>query len=132
MNPLVLAFGAFVVSVGVANADDVIRLKAIDLAAQTHKWDGKTVETELLCFYADLNEFRCVGSSVRIDFTKLTPDDARKKIERDCDTMSKAMRPACIKRIRFIYSGFTSEETSEGKKLTLIQTKDDAGEIVAK
>lgn len=116
----------------VAARDDVVRLSPIDLAAQTHKWDGKTIETTIRCFYADMNEFRCTGhlAQMRIDFADLQPDSARAAIERNCDTVLKAMSRKCMVTLRFIYLGFTEQETNRSNTLTVILAKDNLGTIV--
>lgn len=65
------------------------RLTANDLAVQTHKWDGKKIQTNAHCFYADKDDFRCAVNGpnglagknagfVRIDFTTISPPEMKK------------------------------------------------------
>ena len=118
-----------------AHADDVKKLSGADLAVQTHKWDGKTVETSGSCFYADVNEYRCVtfgvGGGARVDFSTLEPDAARKKIEDHCDTISKMLTKACIVRFRFVYESYDTH-VSGSDVLHIVIAKDNAGTIVGK
>lgn len=136
-TPAIAECGDFSVDVcngkKVAARDDVVRLSPIDLAAQTHKWDGKTVETTLRCFYADVNEFRCTAhlASMRIDFADLQPTDSRASIERDCDTLLKALSRKCMVTLRFVYSGFNEQETNRSNTITVILAKDNLGTIVS-
>ncbi len=55
-----------------ALAEDVKTLNAADLAVQTHRWEGKLIETTLNCFYADKIDYRCYDynsfARVRVDF----------------------------------------------------------------
>lgn len=118
-----------------AHADDVKKLSGSDLAVQTHKWDGRTVETSGYCFYADVNEYRCmtlgVGGGARVDFTKLEPEAARKKIEDNCDTISKMLTKACAVRFQFVYESYDTH-VSGNDVFHEVVAKDRAGTIVGK
>ena len=118
-----------------ARADDVKRVSGDDLAIQTHKWDGKTIETSGFCFYADVDDFRCLtgvrSSAARIDFANLEPDAARKKIEDNCDTVAKASNKACVVRFRFVYDGYATQQVGM-TIVRIVKAKDDSGVIVGK
>ena len=130
------AFAAMAVAAGLGSpafADDTVRVTGQDLAVQTHKWDGKTIETVLFCFYADLNEYRCaIPSGVRIDFRTLDPDSARAGIERNCDTLGKVLTAACRTRIRFVYEGFDSAPTNSGEAMAIVIAEDGKGTVVGR
>ncbi len=85
------------------------------------------------CFYADANEFRCTGhlAQMRIDFADLQPEAARAAIERNCDTVLKAMSRKCMVTLRFVYLGFNEQETNRSNTLTVILAKDNLGTIVS-
>jgi len=113
---------------------DVVRLAGNDLAVQTHKWDGKIIETKAHCFYADINEYRCMAGTLataRIDFSSIEPDDALANIERNCDTIEKMGGKKCFVTIRFTYESF--KEIDMGGlygKMTMILAKNAEGAIV--
>ncbi len=116
-----------------ASAEDVTKFSGFDLAVQTHKWDGKTVETTAMCFYADVNEYRCGSpNGARIDFNTLEPEAARKSIEANCDTIQKMLRPACKVRIHFIYESYDVLTNGGGQETHIVIAKDNAGTIVGK
>lgn len=118
-----------------AYADDVKKLSGSDLAVQTHKWDGKTIETTGYCFYADLNEYRCmtvgVTGGARIDFTTLEPEAARKKIEDNCDTVTKMLSKKCEFRFQFVYKAY-DVHVSGNDVFHIVIAKDNAGTVVGK
>ena len=127
----VAIFAMFLTST--ALADDVVRVTSLDLAAQTHKWDGKTIETQSYCFYADVNEFRCaMPGGARIDFTDLQPDAARAVIEKNCDTISKFMSRPCFIKFRFVYESYGLLDANDGTQLHTVKAKDDIGTILPK
>ncbi|MGO8738581.1 hypothetical protein [Rhodoblastus sp.] len=117
-------------------ADDVKRLSGADLAVQTHKWEGETIETTGHCFYADVDEYRCVvggpGGAARIDFKTITPDAARQNLEDHCDTVEKLSSRACFVRFQFVYESFDLLAGSYGQLTTLVIPKDGAATIVGK
>ena len=47
-------------------ADEVTKLMARDLAVETSKWKGKKIETVMSCFYADIEDYRCVSGRARV------------------------------------------------------------------
>ena len=116
-----------------ANAEDIKKLTSADLSVETHKWDGKTIEASFSCFYADKDEFRCIGvggGHVRADFSTLTPLEKREGLENDCDTIKKSSSKKCTVTIRFVYTGYSTQEANAFSKLTLIEAQNNAGEIV--
>jgi hypothetical protein len=117
-----------------ALADDVIRLTGPDLGVQTHKWDGKTIETDANCFYADKDEFRCmVGGLARIDFSTIEPKESQAFVERNCDTMEKVFHGAkCKLTIRFVYDGFDEMQTGGlFGRITIVKARGDRGSVVS-
>jgi len=131
---LFLIGGAFTaVLASGARSDTVVRLKAQDLSAQTSKWVGKTVETTMSCFYADKDEFRCVGGGARVDFSSLQPEAERTKIESNCDTISKSAKSVCTVRFQFVYQSNRKVDTGGLMgQMTVIEATDDAGTIMPK
>ncbi len=113
-------------------ADDVKRLSAADLSVQTHKWDGKMVEAQFKCFYADKDEFRCLAGmgDVRVDFTSLNPPDLRSKLENSCDTLKTITSKACKVTIRFEYEAFDTSETGGLGKMHIVVAKSNSGQII--
>lgn len=108
-----------------------VKLSGSDLAVQTHKWDGKVIQTQARCFFADKNEYRCLtAGGPRIDFEKLTPDRARDQIETRCDTIQKMTTKACVVTLQFVYEGYTQQETGGLGQLKLVVAKDGAGHVV--
>jgi hypothetical protein len=130
MRVLACMFGAAIVSSSItAAAEDLKTLTAADLAVQTHKWEGKRVETRMSCFYADKDEFRCVGSRARVDFTEITNADGRKFLEENCDTIAKSGRPRCTVTIRFVYESNERVETGV-LPITYVKAEDNKGEVL--
>ena len=74
-----------------AVALESMKVTGLDLSVQTRKFEDKTVEVKLQCFYADESEYRCtdIGGHVRIDFQNIGPDEDREKMETRCSTLSK-------------------------------------------
>jgi hypothetical protein len=110
-------------------------LSATDLSAQTHKWDGKKIITNLSCFYADAEEYRCVGGRVRIDFSSFEPDSAEESFKANCDTITKSQRRSCSLRILFTYAGFDEMDVGAGLfggKITVVEPQFKSGEILSK
>ena len=70
---------------------------------QTKKWAGKKVQGTFSCFYADVDEFRCIANRARVDFTSLEPPEARKRLEDQCDTIERSNRKTCTVNIQFTY-----------------------------
>lgn len=105
------------------------KLSAADMGVQTRKWQGKTIETRMSCFYADKDEFRCTTRSARVDFSSITPPEARRRVEDDCDTIEKSSRARCTFTVRFVWRD--SEMRPLGlSRLHMITAESDAGEIV--
>ena len=114
----------------VSQADSVPKkLSAADMGVQTRKWQGKTVETRMSCFYADKDEFRCTTRGARVDFSSITPPEARQRVEDDCDTIEKSTRARCTFTVRFVWK--ESEMRPLGiSRLHMITAENDAGEIM--
>ena len=128
-----LVFVLALLSAATARADDVVRVGMADLAVQTHKWDGKTIETTAYCFYTDVNEFRCIyPHGARVDFVELEPDDLRGRIEKNCDTVGKAFTRACLVKFRFVYDHFDTLTGDDGSVIHVVAAKDDEGTLLAK
>jgi len=113
------------------------RLTSNDLSVETHKWDGKAIQVNAQCFYADTDEYRCAvlgangvpgaGSFVRIDFGKISPPEMKKAIEDNCDTLEKMPTRACRFQIVFTYSMYSRTENNDGSELMTIMPEDFAG-----
>jgi len=117
-----------------AFADDAPkRLTSSDLAVETHKWDGKLIETTGQCFFADKDEYRCAispmqGSElVRIDFTTIEPDAMKIAIEDNCDTITKMTTRACAVNIVFTYESNNLEEQTNGTTTMFILAAENKG-----
>ena len=114
------------------------RLTANDLSVQTHKWDGKTIQTNAHCFYADKEDFRCAilgpnnklsRNMVRIDFTTISPPEMKKAVEDNCDTTDQMLTNACRFQILFTYASNLRQEHDDGTVATTIIAEDQAGEF---
>ena len=134
MNFFKIAVGAaaLMLLTNLAAADDVKKLSAGDLAVQTHKWDGKMVESQFQCFYADKDEFRCMGGfgEVRVDFSSLNPPDLKSKIENNCDTIKALRSKSCKVTIRFEYDGFDTLDNNGGTTMHVVIPKFGSGQII--
>jgi hypothetical protein len=105
---------------------DVVFVPSSELREQTHKWDGRTVETTANCFHADKGAFRCMaGGRASIDFSELEPYDARDDLEKNCDTLERAFSDRCTVTIRFIYESFEEMEIGASGRVTLVRARDD-------
>jgi len=126
---------ALILAPVVAHADDVKKLSGDDLGVQTHKWDGKTIETTGFCFYADVNEYRCLAKGriggARIDFSKLEPASEKKRIEDNCDQLAKMLTKTCAVRLQFVYEGFDTHMVGTDL-VRVVLAKDGAGTIIGK
>ena len=135
MWKFVFAFGFVFVGNLAALVDDAPkRLTALDLAVQTHKWDGKAIQANAHCFYADTDEYRCaIGSAenvfVRIDLSNIQPDVMKKNIEDNCDTLAKMLNRACSVDITFTYQTNHPEENNSGRTTMLIEAQDGKGTL---
>jgi hypothetical protein len=109
------------------------KLTAIDLSVETHKWDGKVIQTMVQCFFADTDEYRCAvlppqgGDLVRIDFNKISPPEMKKTVEDNCDTIEKMTTRACRFQVVFTYSGNNRQENNNGSIMMMIIPDDSAG-----
>lgn len=89
-------------------------VSAADLSAETHKWDDRVIETRMSCFYADKDEFRCIGGGARIDVRRILPASVQQRVEDRCDTISKSNGKACNVTFKFVYAGFSRMESGNG------------------
>ncbi len=106
------------------------KLNATDLSVQTHKWDGKSIQTTVACFYADAEDYRCavggLGAAdtlVRIDVTKIDPPEMKKVVEDNCDTIEKMKTRACRFVITFTYAANDRQEKADGTIVMMILTE---------
>ncbi len=115
-----------------APASQIRKIAASELAVQTHKWDGDIIETTMRCFYADVNEFRCVaGARARVDFIRLDPPEEQHRVQKACDTQAALLSDRCNFTIRFVYDGFeTMDIGGIMGKSTLILARDHSGMIM--
>ena len=110
-------------------ADEVKKLNASDLTVETHKWQGKKIETVMSCFYADVEDYRCVGGRARVDFSTISNEEGKQHIEQNCDTVDKSMSNRCTLRIVFVYEDFERREVNRSENLTYISAQDEKGEV---
>jgi hypothetical protein len=114
------------------------RLSADDLSVETHKWDGKSIQTVVQCFYADIDEYRCAvlassglpftgKTTVRIDFKSIEPADMKKAVEDNCDTIGKMSTKGCRFQAVFTYEQNEREEEGDSTVRMLILAKDGFG-----
>jgi hypothetical protein len=113
-----------------AAAQEIKKLSAADLGVETRKWEGRKIETQLRCFYADKDEYRCIGGKARVDLSKISNPDGKSYLEDKCDTIERMVGNACLVTVRFVYSGYRKEETDGGNKLTMVEAEDDTGEVI--
>lgn len=105
------------------------KLLARDLAAQTSKWDGQRIETTMSCFYADRNDYRCIGGGTRIDVSRVANAEGRQWVEDRCDTLSKSTSRACNFRIVFVYGRYTTHRVSDRSEITLVLPVGEVAEL---
>src|SRR3954454_23182917 len=87
-------------------AEEITKLEGGDLAVETSKWKGKKIETVMSCFYADVEDYRCVGGRARLDFSTISNEEGKQLLEKNCDTIKKSSRDICTVRIRFVYEDY--------------------------
>jgi hypothetical protein len=111
---------------------DVVLVPSSELRERTHRWDGRTVETTVNCFHADIGEYRCTaGRHASIDFSDLEPYEARENLEKNCGTLEKSFSDQCTVTIRFIFESFDEMEIGASGRLTLVRARDDRGMVIA-
>lgn len=129
----IVAISATILSTAPAMADDAKFISMADLAAQTHKWDGKKIKTTAQCFYADKSEIRCVGAHTRIDVTSFSGVSQEKtnKFEDDCDLPTKALTSSrCRVTFVFTYDGF-SDAGDALNSMTLVKAAGNVAEMTS-
>ena len=72
-------------------AEEITKLEGGDLAVETSKCKGKKIETVMSCFYADVEDYPCVGGRARVDFSTISNEEGKQHIEQNCDTVDKSM-----------------------------------------
>jgi hypothetical protein len=105
-----------------------------DLGVQTHKWEGKIVQTRLACFFADDSDMRCLDGNVgRIDFTTIGPEPAKKFLQANCNSLASLNSPACRVTVRFLYVRFKEADLGGAiGTITVVQALQDTGFIVGR
>lgn len=135
---VILAGIALMIAASAAFAQDAPkRLTANDLSVETHKWDGKKIQVNAQCFYADTDEYRCAvlgpngiagaGGLVRVDFAAISPPEMKKAVEDNCDTIEKMITKPCRFQIVFTYSTNDRKENNNGSVTMEIVAEDFAG-----
>lgn len=117
-----------------AFADDAPKkLTSMDLAVQTHKWDGKLIQTTGQCFFADKDEYRCAvappmeSGMVRVDFTTIEPEAMKQLIEYNCDTLQKWATHACSVNMTFTYEAAERKDNANGTTTMYILATENKG-----
>jgi hypothetical protein len=108
---------------------DIRKLSSRDLGVQTRKWDGRTVEGRMSCFYADKDEFRCIAGTARLDLSNITPLFERQKIEKECDTIDRSERSVCTVNLRFVWKSSSMRNLGLRQQHMIVAVQDTA-EIV--
>ena len=117
-----------------AFAQDLKALTAADLAVQTHRWEGKLIETTLNCFYADKLDYRCYDNNsfarVRVDFQYFNPD-GEEFLQKKCDRIEIANTNSCRVIITFAYENFdTMPVGGLAGEITLVRPENGTGYII--
>ncbi|SOC84799.1 hypothetical protein SAMN05421890_3290 [Ensifer adhaerens] len=106
------------------------KVKGNDLAVETHKYDGRLIQTTANCFLADKDDIRCLaGFGARIDFSTVTGEGMSNYLFDKCDTIENLPKNICRFDIQFTYSGFSSQPTSNGSSMTVIDAADRTAEF---
>ncbi|MGO9005476.1 MAG: hypothetical protein ACLQIQ_07720 [Beijerinckiaceae bacterium] len=96
---------------------------AEDLYVAPNKFKGKPIELAgVRCFYADVNEYRCIGrahDAVVVFAKDVEPEEAKSDLEDRCGAIKQIEAPACRKTIRFVVQDF-SEDILSGMAQRLI------------
>jgi hypothetical protein len=100
---------------------------AEELGIGTRKYMHRDLEVRRMhCYYADVNDYRCVSDARVAIFAKaIEPESIKKFIEEKCDTIEKAMSVTCTVAIRFSYGeGDVNEDLMSGfERRTVISPK---------
>jgi hypothetical protein len=103
-----------------------------ELGIGTRKYMNRDLEVRRMhCYYADVEDYRCVSDSRVAIFTKaIEPETAKKIIEERCDTIEKAISIGCTVSLRFKYtdsdvnqdimSGFQERTVISLKSVTVV------------
>ncbi len=98
------------------------KVKGNDLGVQSHKYDGHLIQTTVNCFLADKEDIRCLaGFGARIDFSTVTGDGMSGYLFDKCDSIDNLPKNICKFEIQFTYSGFSSQDMSNGASITVIE-----------
>ena len=132
MKPFVFALAALAVSSSIAFAwdDTAKKVKGVDLAVQSHKYDGRLIQTTAYCFLADKEDVRCLAAfGARIDFSVVKGDGMSDYLFDKCDSIDNLGQAKCQFDIQFTYTGFASRDTGGGSQLTFVLPADNTGEF---
>jgi hypothetical protein len=119
-----LTFLAVILTVSSAVAWDntAKKVKGNDLGVESHKYDGHLIQTTVNCFLADKEDIRCLaGFGARIDFSSVTGDGMSDYLFDKCDSIDNLPKNICKFEIQFTYVGFSSQTTSTGSSMTVIE-----------
>lgn len=92
-----------------------------NLAVQTHKYEGKLIQTSLHCFYADVHDIRCLTNmgTARVDFMSVSDTEVEDALLSNCDDIETAfLKPHCHFDVQFVYGGFL--ELNDGITKTML------------
>lgn len=99
-----LLIGAIIVaSFGPATAQAYRSVDAADIAVGSRKYYDKDIEISLKCYYADINDYRCVsGQGLAVFAKSIYPAEAKSHVEEHCGELKKvASSPRCQAKVRF-------------------------------
>jgi hypothetical protein len=98
------------------------KVKGSDLGVQSHKYDGRLIQTTVNCFLADKDDIRCLaGFGARIDFSAVSGEGMSDYLFDKCDSIDNLPKNVCKFEIQFTYSGFSSQSTSNGSFMTVVE-----------
>jgi len=82
---------------------------ASELGIGSGKYLNRDLEVpSMRCYYADVADYRCItgpgGAFVSVFASNLTPENLRKQVEDECDTLEKTRRSVCSFTLRINYN----------------------------
>lgn len=115
-----------------AFADDVKpappKIDAIDVYVGPRKYIGKEIELKLRCYYADVEDYRCLapdGTKLLLQAQAIEPKESEDRIDAACDTVKKSvMNDTCLVPLRFTFAAddvFEDQEYTGTKRLIIKQ-----------